>query len=104
MTTNRIHNHATTIGSFNPLRTTPIVPLRPVAYCACGARLSQYRPPQTTTCWACESACIAATPPIELHPPVRDTKPSHHHECPGCGALCHIRAKQCINCRRRGRR
>lgn len=48
-------SHATTIGDFNPIRTTPVGPPRTVAYCPCGARLSQYRPPMTSRCWACEN-------------------------------------------------
>lgn len=46
--------HAITIGDFEPVRTQPVVPPRPVAYCRCGTRLSRYRPPLTSRCWACD--------------------------------------------------
>ena len=53
--------HVTAIGDFNPLRSAPNQ--RPTAYCACGARLSRYRPVSTHRCWAC------------LHPPKVEEQP-----------------------------
>jgi hypothetical protein len=99
---NHSYHHATTIGNFDPFVASPLPP-RPEAWCErCGCRLSAYRPPVTNHCWACEQMMLAATPPSELHPPLRTLKPSQHHPCPKCGTLCHIRANQCITCRRRG--